>query len=305
MPCKRLFAALIAACLLFMSSCFEGDPTAPSSKPPVSSEPTTTVEPSSEEPSSEDPSSEDPSSEESSEQPTSSETSSQPVSSETSSKQTSSETSSDTSDDAPERSGKLSSEQLEAFANSAFVGNSVMDGFAAYNVVSTADCYTRTSLSVFNYDSRKFESGRAGKGKTLPDAIPADVCGKSYSEIFVLFGINETSYSLNKFAEAYGELIDMLHKAQPDATIYIFSIFPITKAKSDKNESGWTNSHIIEMNDRIQSVCDTHNAVYLDLHSRLKNEKGVLPAEDSSDGIHLKRKTYGYVAECVYEMVYA
>lgn len=303
---NRIVAVLLAACLFLFSSCGSETGTASAPVSSAGNFSSFVVDVSSAETSTENETSTPVSSEISSE--TSSEVSSE-ISSVASStelpsgipSETSSQTSSeDTSSSTQAYSGNLTEAQLAQFENCAFIGNSLMDGVYGYNIIPTADFYTRTSLNVKSVYTASTKTGT----KPIMEMVDTAEGAPSYDKIFLLFGINEASYSKTKFKELYAKIVNDLHEIQPDAEIYVLSIFPVTKAKSDKNQNGLTNKNINDMNVVIKEMCAENGATYLDVHSLLADENGVLPASNSSDGVHFKKSGYAYIAECVYDLTF-
>ncbi len=303
---KRILAGLLTVCLLLCSSCTV-DVNVNVSQP--SSQPTSSVTPSdtstdtlSSEQVSSDPSSEEVSSEVSSEisSEISSEVSSE-VSSDKLSPDSSSNPSSDSADKTPLFNGDLTADEIAAFENCAFIGNSLMDGIYGYNIIPTADFYTRTSLNVKSVYTTSTKTGK----KPIMEMVDPKNGAPSYEKIFLLFGVNEPGYSDKTIKEYYSKIVQDLHKMHPDADVYVLSVFPITRNRSDQNKYGLSNKRINNMNIAIWEMCRENNATYLDIHSKLADENGELPAsEASSDGVHFKKSGYAYIAECVYDLTF-
>ena len=106
-----------------------------------------------------------------------------------------------------------------------------------------------------------------------------------------MLGVNELGWaSENTFIARYGSLLDGIREAVPDAVIYVQSILPVSKEKSDS--SVYTNSCIQLYNSLIVQMCEEKGAVYLNVAEAVQDESGALPAEATVDGIHLKRPYY-------------
>lgn len=308
---NRIVAVLLAACLFLFSSCGSETGTASAPVSSAGNFSSSVVDVSSAETSTENETSTPVSSEISSE--TSSEVSSE-VSSEISSvasstklpsgipSETSSQTSSeDTSSSTQAYSGNLTEAQLAQFENCAFIGNSLMDGIYGYNIIPTADFYTRTSLNVKSVYTASTKTGK----KPIMEMVDPKNGAPSYDKIFLLFGVNEPSYSDSKIKEYYSKIVQDLHAMHPNAQVYVLSVFPITRKRSDQNKYGLNNERINRMNIAIQEMCNQNNATYLDVHSKLADENGELPAVNaSSDGVHFKKNGYAYIAECVYDLTF-
>ena len=122
---------------------------------------------------------------------------------------------------------------------------------------------------------------------TIPDAMK----NQTFKKVYIMLGVNELGWaSENTFIARYGSLLDGIREAVPDAVIYVQSILPVSKEKSDS--SVYTNSRIQLYNSLIVQMCEEKGAVYLNVAEAVQDESGALPAEATVDGIHLKRPYY-------------
>jgi lysophospholipase L1-like esterase len=130
------------------------------------------------------------------------------------------------------------------------------------------------------------------KGKTM--SVFEAVDNVSPRGVFIMLGANDLSCGVKteKFSENYSELVDKLREACPDANIYIQSVIPVTEKYSAKNKMGFTNENIKQYNETLKKLCDSKNAVFLNIGEVLSNGTGVLPEKSSSDGYHLKSLVY-------------
>ena len=106
----------------------------------------------------------------------------------------------------------------------------------------------------------------------------------------MMFGINELGWrSLELFRDYYVELIEEVKKLQPDAKIYILSIFPVTQKTSEVDKT-FNNDNVKIFNDMVIEAAQKAEVEYLDIASELFGEGNPLPADGAiSDGIHLKK----------------
>ena len=66
-----------------------------------------------------------------------------------------------------------------------------------------------------------------------------------FSKAYIMLGINELGWAYEElFIEKYEQIIDTLREINPNVTIYVQSILPVTKEKSD-NDSIYNNPKII------------------------------------------------------------
>ena len=196
--------------------------------------------------------------------------------------------------------GPLGSDELACFEDAAFIGNSIMKSLFNYRVIPTADFFTRSSLNVRSVYTTSTDTG------TVPiiDMIDTRQGAEAYSDVFLLFGLNEMGYHLNSFINLYGQLVDDVKVRQPGATVYVLSVFPVTAKTSGTSQTGVTNENIVRMNESIREMCAQRGAVYVDVYSHLINKNGCLPDNVSTDGIHLNKICSQHVAACIYEEVF-
>jgi lysophospholipase L1-like esterase len=126
-------------------------------------------------------------------------------------------------------------------------------------------------------------------GSSVPiiDELKKGDCGK----VIILLGTNELGWpSYPTFIQRYSNLLDAVWERQPNARIYICGLPPVTKKTDDKNSNGINNANIRRMNGMLEELAGTRGASYIDLPAELYDSNNCLPAEASSDGIHLNLK---------------
>ncbi len=167
------------------------------------------------------------------------------------------------------------------FDDSAFIGNSRVMDFATFGVVKNV--YATVGLTV---DSVFTESL---SGSSVP--IIDEINGKNFRRIYLYFGDNECEWdALNVFESRYGKVVDAVRERCPDAEIYLISIMPIGEHASDTNSNDETQEAIDKTNTYIKDLAQSKALVYVDAQQALRNSRGYLPDEASSDGIHLTKK---------------
>lgn len=106
-------------------------------------------------------------------------------------------------------------------------------------------------------------------------------------KIFLMTGINGLkNQSLLDFEFWYAALVDSIHTAVPQATLYVESILPVTASSNYCD-----NIKIREANDIIKNIAAVRQFVYIDLHEAYAMD-GALPMEMSYDGLHLTSEAY-------------
>lgn len=91
------------------------------------------------------------------------------------------------------------------------------------------------------------------------------------------------------FIQKYGELVDEVKKLQPEATVYIQSILPVSKTKSDRDKI-YNNTRIDQYNELIKEMAEKKEVVYLNVAEAVGLNDGALPEEASTDGVHLNKE---------------
>lgn len=175
----------------------------------------------------------------------------------------------------------------EFFADAAFMGNSLMDGFRLFSGLTTCDYYAATSMTVLGADENvciTLDNGNAG---TLVDGL----LQKPYGKIYILLGINEIGYDVDTFIGYYGTLLDTIKAGQPDCDIYIMGLTPVSAAKSSGSDT-FNMTRINSYNEALYKLAGEKNCFYLDLVSALAGEDGYLPADVTTDGVHFSAAVY-------------
>lgn len=174
------------------------------------------------------------------------------------------------------------------FQNSLFIGNSITDGIARYGIIPGATVYAKNGLTVTNALTEPVVVSGSGR-----ISVEQALGSRQFDRIYLMFGMNELGFGSEKqFITRYSALIDRLWAMQPSATIYVQSILPVTAERSQK-DSTFNTPRLQHFNELIRQMCAEKHALFLDAHSALCDETGALPAEYSSDGIHITKEAYG------------
>ncbi|MGN0164605.1 MAG: GDSL-type esterase/lipase family protein [Lachnospiraceae bacterium] len=164
----------------------------------------------------------------------------------------------------------------DALAGDCFIGDSRTEELFYLTGVSTADFLYKTGLNV--------------KAALDENLIMEPLSRNKYRNIYIEFGVNELGwYNLDYFEDCYVELINRVRELQPDATIYVQSIIPVSQHLSD-NSSIETLANVEKFNKRVINAANRTGAVYLDVTIGICGESRVLPPDASYDGVHPNRK---------------
>ncbi|MBE6910728.1 MAG: hypothetical protein E7474_14330 [Ruminococcaceae bacterium] len=169
------------------------------------------------------------------------------------------------------------------FDDALFIGDSHTEGFCDYAGLNNATYYFKRGVDVWCVMDKAFVDGKM----TIPQALTQ----RRFGKIYIMLGINEIMVgSTESFAAQYAEVVDQLRILQPDALIYIQSIFHTTKAKSDS--SVYNNDTINARNAAIAGIADGKQVFYIDCNVVFDDETGALTPSYSGDGVHVKAPYY-------------
>ena len=166
------------------------------------------------------------------------------------------------------------------FDDAVFIGNSIFEGLYRFGIITHGRFYTKVGLNVNSVMTDHAE----GSSVPVIDELNKGEVGK----VIILLGTNELGWP--SFIQKYSDLLDAVWQRQPKAKIYVTALPPVTKQTSDTSTVGITNSNIVRMNSMLEELAGRKGAIFIDVPSSLYDESGALPADASSDGIHLNLK---------------
>ena len=167
------------------------------------------------------------------------------------------------------------------FNDSAFLGNSVADTIAMYDLLQNTDFYSSPVLTVDNVYTTI-----VGYGNT---AAADQLKSKKFSKVFLSFGEREIAADdVNEFARSYRSLVEKVKSYQTNAQIYLIGIPPTDKAASDEARYGMSLDNIKKYNKKILSIAADQKVYYVNSISAL-GSGSYLYNGVSADGIILNR----------------
>ncbi len=133
-------------------------------------------------------------------------------------------------------------------------------------------------------------------GLTISEAIAEAEC----EYVIITIGVNGAdSFTETKYKTYYNKLIDEIQVSSPNTKIILQSVFPVTKAYSDRN-IGITNSGIDRLNEWAKDIASEQGIKYLDTQSILKDENGAqLEHYSEQDGVHMNADAYSTIIEYI------
>ena len=201
----------------------------------------------------------------------------------------------ESSDESTEESSQT--EIKDDFADAVFIGDSRTVGLGMNTDRPKATFYASTGLNVGTVATSETILLDDGSYGTVYDALKQ----KQFGRVYIMFGINELGWPYpDVFQEEYETVINKIKELQPDATIYVQSILPVSSLALSTN-SVFTNENVDNFNLYVQNAAANTGSIYIDVASCIKDENGELPLDASTDGIHLIReyclKWMDYLAE--------
>ena len=171
----------------------------------------------------------------------------------------------------------------EDFSDAAFIGDSRTQILQLYTGLSSADFFTAVGLTASQARTKAVVPQADGTMISIPEALTQ----RQYRRIYIMFGTNELGWSYPKvFRDKYVELLQTLQELQPEARIYVQTIFPVTKARSDQGTYE-NNENVLRFNQEIRAAAEEAGTVLLETAALFDDGAGNLPAEDATDGVHL------------------
>lgn len=178
----------------------------------------------------------------------------------------------------------VSSEERCEMKGTLFIGDSRTEGLALYTNLSDTTFYAQKGLTVKSIFTEPFIKDDQ-ETITVLEALKK----YRYSKIFIMLGVNELGWSYSDvFFEQYSKLVEQILDLQPNAQIYIQSILPVSKEKSE-SDPYINKNRINSYNQMLKQIAQKWQVTYLPVDDKLKDQNGYLPKEASVDGIHLNR----------------
>ncbi|MBC8558961.1 GDSL-type esterase/lipase family protein [Fumia xinanensis] len=175
------------------------------------------------------------------------------------------------------------------FDDAVFIGDSRTQGFIIYNGLSNATTYMDKGLKV----DTAFTKADIEVNGVKMSAMDALAQNKTFKRVYVMLGVNELGWAYSDiFIEKYGELVDKIKEIKPDAEIYIQSILPVSEKKSSSDKI-YNMTKINEYNSLIKKMAEDKKVYYLNVAEAVADSSGYLPAEASTDGVHLNKEYCG------------
>lgn len=172
------------------------------------------------------------------------------------------------------------------FDNALFIGDSRTVGLCEYGTLDNADYFASTGMSIYKLWDETLSVENVGR-VTLEELLNV----KQYGKIYMMLGINELGYKVEKTIEENQMTIQKMKEQQPDAVIYLCANLHVTKARSGRDEL-INNKRIDKFNHRLETLTDNKGIYYIDVNEEFDDETGNLRAECTGDDVHVYAKYY-------------
>lgn len=193
---------------------------------------------------------------------------------------------------------EISEEEIDAyFADSVFVGDSIMLGFRNYcmkqkdSFLNDIQFLAAGSFSVTNslwdVNDKSVHPVYQGKKRQIWESISM----MDVKRVFLFFGMNDLNVSgLEGTCEKYQQLISNIKEKSPDVEIHIISM---TYTLKGAGKGKLKNNIIREFNVLLQDMTKENGWGYIDMATPLADENGDLAEKYCSDGyVHQSRAAY-------------
>jgi len=169
------------------------------------------------------------------------------------------------------------------FGDALLIGDSRVQCLGLYGVNPFGTLLYGSSIDVSSAWTYSCKEAGSDASKSLYDKLSTQLYGK----VYISLGLNELGWSnTDKFVADYRSLIEAVRATQPDAAIYLVSIFPVSAAKNGK-VSYITNERIAMYNGFIRQLAEEQQVYYLDAYTAMGTDAGALASAHTSDGINL------------------
>lgn len=170
--------------------------------------------------------------------------------------------------DLPENGEK----SVDYLADALFIGDSRMEDLLTYLRPKNAGAYAYSALSVSAVFTKNLVKKADGSSCTIAEELRRTK--PSFGKCYLSFGLNEIGWPyLTKFSAEYEKVISLVRELNPDCTVYIMNIYPVTAAHSAEQELE-NNENIRRFNDCIAALAEKTGAGHLNLAAAVCDETG-------------------------------
>ncbi|MDE5892882.1 MAG: SH3 domain-containing protein [Acetatifactor sp.] len=177
--------------------------------------------------------------------------------------------------------GSFAAVDKSYYDNVLFIGDSLTVGLSMYGNLKNAKYFCITGMGADE------ALGKDMDGVTL-DAL---LDSYQYEAVYIMLGINDMGLKRKSYLSVYGALLGHVQEKQPNASIVIQSLLPVTSSYTAEHPK-FNNDEIRERNAGLAELADGVQIFYLDLNTFFVDDAGNLRASQARDGLHLKSSAY-------------
>ena len=135
----------------------------------------------------------------------------------------------------------------------------------------------------------------------LSERLETSIYDINPSKVFVYVGGNDfwQSRTPEQIRDKTSEIIDGIKMNVPGAKIYLLAIFPVSETSYTYTDGNFGVAEIDAANVYYKELAQNKGITYIDCVDVLKNDRGFLYDEYTSDGVHLTAFGYNAVAEVI------
>jgi hypothetical protein len=192
------------------------------------------------------------------------------------------------------------------FDDACFIGHSLVVGMKNYFSLPNADFHAVSGISasrMLTYDRFPLEEtyeDENGQTRHELGTIAQVLEEKNYGKIYIMLGVNELGPEddhLNMFDSSMRKLVDIVRSVQPNASIYLISITPIGRTRSEESVN-FNRENAIRFNESLQQISLDKDVYYLDAFGAYADGSGYMPDDSvTADGIHILGGKYSILKE--------
>ncbi len=192
------------------------------------------------------------------------------------------------------------------FDDACFIGHSMVVGMSNYFRLPNTDFYAVNGVSAAGmlnntyFQLEETETDEDGKEVhvlgTLSQALTEHY--GEYKKVYIMLGTNELGPEdshVRQYASSMEGIIDAVRASQPEATIYLLSILPVSERRSE-NDDHFNIANVLRYNERLKQISVDKSAYYVDTYGLLADRNGYLPdGACMIDGIHILVTQYARI----------
>ncbi len=172
------------------------------------------------------------------------------------------------------------------FDDAVFLGDSRTVGLKLYSGWDNCDFLCDVGMTIYDCLDRDIEF--CDISHTTAREI---LSSRNYGKVYIMLGINECGSNIDTFIDKYAEVIDQIHRWQPQAVIVVQSIMKVGASKSASHAS-INNPNLTRRNERLAEFANDYYIYYLDINPAVCDADGNLNSGYSFDQVHLYAKYY-------------